>query len=140
MVQVVTVFDLHNILFLNFKGGATKMPEKRMLVVPAELVRRIDENRGDMYRSDFIEFLIEAHLGQGSTENHTDQHYVTKEDLQEFEQGIKGLLQSFLEFFISYGLELGKQPAASKIEELDQKLGGLGGTFVVRKPGKGDKG
>ena len=110
------------------------MTEKRMLIVPDELVRRIDENRNDMSRSDFIEFLIESRLGQDSTEQH--QHYVTKKELQEFEQGIKGLLQSFLEFFVSYGLELGKQPISGKIEELDQKLGGLGGTFVVRKQGK----
>ena len=108
------------------------MPEKRMFIAPAELVKRIDENRDDMSRSDFIEFLIESRLGQESNE----QHYVTKEELQEFEQGIKGLLQSFLEFFVSYGLELGKQPMAGKIEELDQKLGGLGGTFVIRKQGK----
>ena len=109
------------------------MTEKRMLIVTDELVRRIDENRDDMSRSDFIEFLlIESRLGQDSTE----QHYVTKKELQEFEQGIKGLLQSFLEFFVSYGLELGKQPMSGKIEELDQKLGGLGGTFVVRKQGK----
>jgi hypothetical protein len=106
--------------------------EKRMLIVSDELVRRIDENRDNMSRADFIEFLIESRLGQDSTE----QHYVTKGELQEFEQGIKGLLQSFLEFFVSYGLELGKQPIGGKIEELDQKLGGLGGTFVVRKQGK----
>ncbi len=113
------------------------MTEKRMLIVPAELVRRIDENRNDMSRSDFIEYIIENRLGQDSTEHQHQQHqYVTKEELQEFEHGIKGLLQSFLEFFVSYGLELGKQPMTSKMEELDQKLGGLGGTFVVRKQGK----
>ena len=115
------------------------MPEKRMLIVPSELVKRIDENRDDMSRSDFIEFLIDNHLGKNSKERHhvaKDESYVTKEELEEFEQGIKGLLKSFLEFFVSYGLELGKQPIKGKIEELDQKLGGLEGTFVVRKHGK----
>jgi len=120
------------------------MPEKRMLIVPAELINIIDDNRGDMDRSDFIEFLIESSLGGESAEKvveqQAEQRYVTKEDLQEFEQGIKGLLQSFLEFFISYGLEIGKQPTASKIEELDQKLGRVGGTFVVRKAGNSAKG
>ena len=59
-------------------------------------------------------------------EDSKEQSYVTKEELEGFEQGIKGLLRSFLEFFVSYGLELGK-PAKGKFEELNQKLQGLGG-------------
>ena len=98
------------------------MYEKRMLIVPAQLVKKIDENRGDMSQADFIDFLIESHLEQDSKE----QHYVTKDELQGFEQGIKGLLRSFLEFFVSYELELGKQPMKGKFEELGQKLQGLG--------------
>ena len=39
------------------------MPEKRMLIVPAEIVRKIDENRGDMSQGDFIEFLIDSQIG-----------------------------------------------------------------------------
>ena len=34
------------------------MSEKRMLIMPAELVRKIDENRGDMSQAEFISFLI----------------------------------------------------------------------------------
>ena len=98
------------------------MPEKRMLIVPAHLVKKIDENRGDMSQAEFIDFLIESHLEEDSKE----QRYVTKEELEGFEQGIKGLLRSFLEFFVSYGLELGK-PAKGKFEELNQKLQELGG-------------
>ena len=113
------------------------MHERRILIVPADLIKRIDENRDDMSRADFVEFLIESRIGPESKEQESkEQPYVTKEELKEFERGIKGLLQSFLEFFVSYGLELGKQPMTSKIEELDQKLGGLGGTFVVRKHGR----
>ena len=128
------------------------MHEKRMLIAPAQLIKKINENRGDMSQSDFIDFLIESYLGQDSKE----QGYVTKEelqkfekgfkgllvtkeDLQGFEQGIKGLLRSFLEFFISYGLELGKQPADDQFEELDHKLQGLGVTFGAREKGDGAK-
>ena len=38
------------------------MPDKRMLIVDAEVARLVDENRGDMERSEFIAFLIEASL------------------------------------------------------------------------------
>jgi len=36
------------------------------------------------------------------------------------------LLRSFLEFFLSYGLELGRQSAGKELEELSHKLKSLG--------------
>lgn len=105
------------------------MSEKRTLSVPAELVKKIDEKRGGMRRSDFIDFLVESYLGQGSKE----QHYVTKDELEEFEQGIKGLLRSCLEFFVNFGLEMARQPVKGKSEQLDQQLEGLAGTLGVRE-------
>ena len=38
------------------------MAEKRMLIMPAELIKKIDENRGDMSQAEFIDFLIESQL------------------------------------------------------------------------------
>ncbi len=98
------------------------MSEKRMLIVDAEVVRKVDENRGDMNRSDFINFLIDSCLKEDSGK----QNYITKEEFNEFQQGTRELLRSFLEFFISYGLELGKQPKDETFEELSQKLQALG--------------
>lgn len=97
------------------------MSDKRMLIVDAELVRKIDENRGDMNRSDFIDFLIDNCLKEGPGE----QDYVTKEEFSDFQQGTRELLHNFLEFFISYGLELGKQPKDKIFQELTQKLQAL---------------
>jgi len=98
------------------------MSEKRMLVIDAEVAKKIDENRGDMNRSDFINFLIDNCL----TEDSGKQNYVTKEDFNYFQQGTRELLRNFLEFFISYGLELGKRPEDKTFEELNQKLQSLG--------------
>ena len=98
------------------------MSEKRMLIVDAEVVKRVDENRGDMNRSDFINFLIDSCLKEDSGK----QNYITKEEFNQFQQGTRELLRNFLEFFISYGLELGKQPKDKTFEELSQKLQALG--------------
>ncbi|MFB0559398.1 MAG: hypothetical protein ACETVS_02570 [Dehalococcoidales bacterium] len=98
------------------------MPEKRMLIVDAEVVRKIDENRGDMNRSDFIDFLIDSCMKEDTVK----QNYITKEDFDQFQQGTRELLRNFLDFFISYGLELGKQPKDKTFEELSQKLQALG--------------
>ena len=98
------------------------MSEKRMLIVDAEVVRKVDENRGDMNRSDFINFLIDNCIKEDSGK----QSYTTKEEFNQFQQGTRELLRNFLEFFISYGLELGKHPEDKTFEELSQKLQNLG--------------
>jgi len=100
------------------------MSEKRMLIVGAELVKKIDDNRGDMGRSDFIDFLIESHFKE--KEESKSQGSVTREEFRQFQEGTKELLRNFLEFFISYGLELGKQPKDKEFEQLTQKLQTLG--------------
>ena len=96
------------------------MPEKKMLIVDSDVARKIEENRGDMSVSHFIDFLIDNQLKQDVTQNNGG--HVTKEEFYQFEHGIRELLRNFLEFFLSYGLELGKQPADDELEKLNQKL------------------
>lgn len=98
------------------------MAERRMLIVDAEVVRKVDENRGDINRSEFLNFLIDSQL----KEDTGNRNYVDKEEFHQFAEGMKELLRNFLEFFISYGLELGKQPQDKTFEELSQKLQTLG--------------
>ena len=97
------------------------MVEKRMLIVDADVVRKIEENRGDMSRSDFLNFLLDSQLKEGAAE----QKFVDREEFEQFAQGMKDLMRNFLEFFLSYGLELGKQPQDKSFEELTQKLQAL---------------
>jgi hypothetical protein len=95
--------------------------EKRMLIVPAELVKKIDDNRGDMTQVEFVVFLIDDQL----KEETKDHNYATKEEIRSFEQDMKKLLKNFLDFFVSYGLELGKQSPKTELAELTSKLQGL---------------
>ena len=98
------------------------MAEKMMLIVPAELAQKIDDNRGDMSRSDFIEFLIDSQLKQDTKDKQPAVQYATKEEIKSLEQDMKKLLKSFLDFFLNYGLEMGKQ---GDFEEITSKLKGL---------------
>jgi len=100
------------------------MAEKRMLIIDAELTKKIDENRGDLSRSEFINFLIDSQLKEEGKKRDA----VTRDEFQQFQEGTKELLRSFLEFFISYGLELGKQPKDNEFEQLSQRLQSLGGS------------
>ncbi len=108
------------------------MGEKRMLIVDADVVRRIEENRGDMSLSDFISFLIDSQLKEDVNGRSND--HVTKEEFRQFEQGIRELLRNFLEFFLSYGLELGKQPTDKELDKLSQKLQALSVSAKAKSP------
>jgi hypothetical protein len=101
------------------------MTEKRMLVVDEELLKRIDENRGDLGRAEFINLLIDNQLGESEPNLAAGTQYVSKEEFQEFSLGMKDLLRRFLDFFISYGLELGQEPKDGTFAELVQKLQSL---------------
>ena len=59
------------------------MSEKRMLVVDAELVKKIDENRGDLTRSEFVNLLIDSQL-KGEDERRDG---VTREEFRQFQEG-----------------------------------------------------
>ncbi len=78
------------------------MSERRIIIVPAELVKKIDDNRGDMSQASLIEFLIDS-----QPEHESQDGYVTEEEFQSFEQDIKKLLERFCGFFVGCGLELG---------------------------------
>jgi hypothetical protein len=97
------------------------MTDKKMLIVDAELMQKIDENRGDMGRAEFIGFLINSQLEESSV-SQQNRNYVEREEFQEFAQGMKELLRNFLDFFISYGMELGDQPKNQTFDELVKKL------------------
>ncbi|MFH1382827.1 MAG: hypothetical protein ABIH70_08050 [Chloroflexota bacterium] len=106
------------------------MSDKRLLIVDTDLLNKIDENRGEMNRGDFLRFLLDNCLQEDSA-NQNNQ--VTKEEFKQFQQGTRDLLRSFLEFFISYGLELGKQPEDKTFDELNQKLQALGSAATKAK-------
>ena len=103
------------------------MSEKRMLVVDADLVGKIDQNRGELSRSEFIDLLIEGQLRDKEDSGRKkakagDDDVVTREEFIQFQEGAKELLRSFLEFFINYGLELGRDPRDEEFEQLSRKL------------------
>ena len=124
------------------------MADKLMLIVPADLVGKIDANRGDLSQAEFIGFLIDRLLSEKideqkginreevesiradlkkllAREEEAKKKYATKEEFQAFLQDNKKLLKSFLDFFIGYGLEMGKKSPNGELSEITSKLQGL---------------
>lgn len=96
------------------------MVKRDMLLLDRGLVEKIDDNRGDLSRAEFIEFCIDTCLGveePEKVEKYPEQEfaprqkempiYATREEFQEFRRGMRELLRAFLDFFITFGLELG---------------------------------
>ena len=108
------------------------MTEKRMLIVDAEVARKIEENRGDMSRSEFLSFLIDSQLKEETVPH----NYVDREEFEHFARGMKELLRNFLDFFISYGMELGEEPKDRTFEELTKKLQTFASAENKTKPTK----
>lgn len=106
------------------------MSEKRMLIIDTEIARRIEENRGDMSISEFINLLIDSQLKNDNKFKQelvkANNNHITKEEFQQFEQGIRELLRNFLEFFLSYGLEIGKQSSDRELDRLSERLEAMG--------------
>jgi len=98
------------------------MSDKRMLILPTQLVKRIDENRGDMGQAEFIDFLMDSRFQE---EENGQEQFVTTEEFAVFEQGMKDLFRSFLDFFLSFGLEMGQNAPKGELEGLDHRLHSL---------------
>ncbi len=111
------------------------MADKRMLILPGEVVQKIDENRGDLSQAQFIELLIDSQL----KDKEKDSKYATKAELQQFQDDMRKLLRNFLDFFVGYGLELGKQAPGSDLDELASKLQGLQKDIGSEQPEKSGK-
>jgi len=92
-----------------------------VMVVKEDVVKQVDENRGEMNRSELVNYLIQSQL----RECYNNQDYVTKEEFQHFTQEIMELLQNFLQFFVSYGMALGRPPQNDELNELNQQLESL---------------
>jgi len=134
------------------------MSAKRMLIVPEEIIKKIDENRGDLSQSEFIDFLIDSRLQEEGDkkgnvtreeiesikkdvkvillrEEAKEKKYASKEEIQAFQQDTRKLLKNFLDFFIGYGLELGKQSPSDELKEMTSKLKGLEEELVSENEG-----
>jgi hypothetical protein len=132
------------------------MSDKRILIVPAELVKKIDDNRGDLSQADFLDLMIESHLhkdegkavgGPGREELDAlrrdlkdltlrEKKLATKEELQAFHEDTKKLLKSFVDFFVGYGLELGEKSPGLDLKDLTSKLNALDREHPAEEEGR----
>ena len=95
-----------------------------IMVVKSDIVKQIDNNRGEMNRTEFVNYLIQCQLA-GS-------EYITQESLTKLTEEFKQFLRGFLQFFITYEMADKREPGPIYHDLHQQKalLENLG------KPGK----
>ncbi len=89
-----------------------------VMVVKEDVVKQIDEYRGEMNRTEFVNYLIQCQL-KGC---YKEQNYVAEEEFQHFCRQITGLMHTFLEFFVSYGIALNSRPQNDDLNALKDRL------------------
>jgi hypothetical protein len=92
-----------------------------VMVVKEDIVRQIDENRGEMNRTEFVNYLIQCQLKDQVSQKDS----VSREEFTQFAHQMTGLLHNFLQFFISYGMAMGQGKSSADIQALNQQLDSL---------------
>lgn len=89
-----------------------------LMVVKEDIVKQIDENRGEMNRTEFVNYLIQCQL----KERLNQQKCVTKEEFRYFTRQMTDVLHNFLQFFISYGMSMNKGQLEENVQALNKQL------------------
>jgi len=89
-----------------------------IMVVKEDVVKQIDEHRGEMNRTEFVNYLIQCQLKEQASQKKS----VTREEFQNFTRQMTDLLHNFLQFFISYGMSMGKGQQDTDVQELNRQL------------------
>ena len=88
-----------------------------------EIVQKIDNQRGDLNRAEFIDLMINNLLSEQEKSVNTE--FVTRTEMLAFEIDMKQLLKSFLDFFMAYDVELGEKGQVMDLEKFETKIEGL---------------
>jgi hypothetical protein len=92
-----------------------------IMVVKEDIVKQIDDNRGEMNRTEFVNYLIQCQLKEQSSSKKS----VSREELQAFTRQMTDTLHNFLTFFVSYGMSMGKAQQDAEIQALNKQLESL---------------
>jgi hypothetical protein len=92
-----------------------------IMVVKEDIVKQIDANRGEMNRTEFVNYLIQCQLKDRGTPRKS----ISREEFQTYTRQMTDTLHNFLKFFISYGMSMGKTQQDADVQMLNKQLESL---------------
>lgn len=93
-----------------------------IMVVRKDVVAQIDENRGELTRTEFVNLLIQKQL----REFYEKPDYITREELAASVRATQQVLHNFLEFLLTHGLMQEQPPQPRLVEDLHEQVRALG--------------
>ena len=92
-----------------------------IMVVKEDIVKQIDANRGEMNRTEFVNYLIQCQL----KEQGNSKKSISREEFHAYTRQMTDTLHNFLKFFISYGMSMGKTQQDADVQMLNKQLESL---------------
>jgi hypothetical protein len=92
-----------------------------IMVVKEDVVKQIDEFRGEMNRTEFVNYLIQCQLKDQLNQKKS----ISREEFHQFTRQMTDLLHNFLQFFVSYGMAMGKGQQNIDVQALNKQLESL---------------
>jgi hypothetical protein len=89
-----------------------------IMVVKEDIVKQIDEHRGEMNRTEFVNYLIQCQL----KDQFNQKSSISIEEFQQFKRQMLELMRNCLEFFVSYGMSQDKSQHDENIQVLSKQL------------------
>ena len=96
-----------------------------VMVVKQDVVKEIDEQRGELTRTEFVNYLIQCQLKQQQEHN----RYVTTEDFHAFTRKMAELVHTFMDCVISRDINFDTASDTSDMTQLNHQLEALLGSF-----------
>lgn len=105
--------------------------ERATIIVPSRLLEKIDRNRDQMSRAEFVEFCVDAllkqgegteSLAEGSLRRYKTEGTISREEFEEFKKGIKDLQRAYIDLLLSVTLEPFSKASAERWEHFKQRL------------------
>ena len=89
-----------------------------IMVVKDDVVKQVDDHRGEMNRTEFVNYLIQCQLNEKLNQKNS----VSREEFQHFTRQMTDLLHNFLQFFVSYGMSMNKGQLDENVQALNKQL------------------
>jgi hypothetical protein len=89
-----------------------------VMVVKEDIVKQIDDHRGEMNRTEFVNYLIQCQLKEQLNQKNS----ISKEEFQQFRRQTLELMRNILEIFISSGMSMDESQQNEGVQTLSQQL------------------
>ncbi len=107
--------------------------DKGIMIIPAKLLRIIDQSRDTLSRVEFVEVCIDTLLKQGEVSGIAPEEVgtakgakveesVSRQEFEEFKGGIKNLQRAYIDLLLAFNFEPAARDSTEEREQLTQRV------------------